>query len=313
MGTLSQLKILLNRGASLDPEDNMKGYEDFLMIVLHAHVNAAAEKLLSEQSYDKVEDLAKAIVHNYVFFDPAKKIKRNDKVHLYATQLMTLLLFWHAFNDAVKEGDGDKVIDYWRFLLVIVRVKGHRNYCKESIVMLSQYHCLLSDRMAAQLKWSRFINTTGRAGINLSCDLHLEHLNRRLKGLITGLRSNASSKSDSIYPSNAINRAAQSIGVLHHICNNFEEQNEIKGDALIHNTPSFKKDVDIAQEILKELKAFDQFSKRKHSAFPNLNAVLQQCPPEHLKKWITERIKVYRLEFDCNTLITCFAFFASTC
>ena len=119
MGTLAQFKVLLNRGASLDPEDNMKGCEDFLTIVLHAHVRAAADNLLSRNSYDKVEDLSKAILESYVCFDPMKKISRDDKVHLYATQLMTLLLFWYAFNDAVKEGDGDRIVEYWKFLLVI--------------------------------------------------------------------------------------------------------------------------------------------------------------------------------------------------
>ena len=114
MGTLAQLKILLNRGA-LDPDDNMKGCEDCLTVVLYAHVNAAAEKLLSEKSYENVEDLSKAMVQNYICFDPMKKVDRGDKVHLYTTQLMTLLLFWHVFNDSVKEGDGDRVIEnyYW--------------------------------------------------------------------------------------------------------------------------------------------------------------------------------------------------------
>lgn len=244
MGTLAQLKILLSCGESLDPEDNIKGCEDFLMVILHAHVNAAAENLLSGKCYDEVEDLAKVIIHNYIFFDPVKKISRDDKVHLYATQVMTLLIFWHAFNDAVKEGDGDRIINYWRFLLVIFWVKGHINYCKEAIVMLSQYHCLLSDRMADQLKWLRFVNTTGRVGKNISCDLHLEHLHRRLKDLMTGLRSNVSSNcksEDSIYPSNAINRTVQSIGVLHHICNNFEDPNDIKGDAFVHSTLAVKR------------------------------------------------------------------------
>lgn len=267
-----------------------------LTVVLHAHVNAAAKKLLSERSYDNVEDLSKAILENYICFNPMKKICRDDKVYLYATQLMTLLLFWHAFNDAVKEGDGDRVINYWKFLLVIFWVKGHRNYCKEAIIMLSQYHCLLSDRMAAQLKWSRFVNTTGRTGKNVSCDLHLEHLNRRLKGLISGLRSNAASKSeDSIYPCNAINRAARSIGVLHHICSNFEEQSEIREEAIVHHPPSFQKDVEMVQEVLKDARVFDELSGRKHSSFCNFNAVLQQCPTNHLKDWITERIKSYRL------------------
>ena len=37
-------------------------------------------------------------------------------------------------------------------LLMIFWVKGHRNYCKEAMIVLSQYHCLLSNSMAAQLK-----------------------------------------------------------------------------------------------------------------------------------------------------------------
>lgn len=295
-GTLAQFKVLLNCASLLDPEVNVKGCEDFLMIILHAHVNAAAEKLLFQQSYQKVEDLAKAIIQNFVFFDPDKKISREDKVHLYAIQVMTLLLFWHAFDDAIKEGDGDRVLEYWKFLLLIFRVRGHRNYCKEAIIMLSQYHCLLSQRKAAQLKWSRFINTKGRRGKNIPCDLHLEHLNRRLKGLITAMHSNASNKSvESIYPCNAINRAARSIGVLHHICNNFEMQNDVKGETDVHNPPSFMKDVEIVQEVLEEVKVFDQQAQRRHPSFYNFNTVLQQCPSDHLKKWIMDRIKRYKL------------------
>ena len=42
-------------------------------------------------------------------FGANEKISRADK-YLYATQLMTLLLLWHAFNDAVWEGDGDWII-----------------------------------------------------------------------------------------------------------------------------------------------------------------------------------------------------------
>ena len=57
----------------------MKGCEDFLMIILHAHVNVAAEKLLSQGSYRKVEDLAKAMLENFVFFDPDKKFLGKTK------------------------------------------------------------------------------------------------------------------------------------------------------------------------------------------------------------------------------------------
>ena len=86
-----------------------------------------------------------------------------------------------------------------------------RNYCKEAII---QYHCLLSDCQAAQLMWGRFVNTSGRRGCNISCDLHLEHLNRCLKDMIRNLHSNV--------VDSAINWAARSIGVVNQICHMFE-------------------------------------------------------------------------------------------
>ena len=104
--------------------------------------------MLSEKSIDNVKDLAKEILKQFVSFNPDAKISRADKIHLYASQLMTLLLFWHSFNDAIREGDGDRVLSYWKFLLVIFQAKGHRNYCKEAIILLSQYHFLLSPRKA---------------------------------------------------------------------------------------------------------------------------------------------------------------------
>ena len=60
---------------------------------------------------------------------------------------------------------------------------------------------------------------------------------------------------------------------MHHIFNNFDGGN-IKGDAFVHNTPSLKMDKEIKQEVLKEMKGSDHYSKQKHSAFPNLNTTL---------------------------------------
>ena len=60
--------------------------------------------------------------------------------------------------------------------------------------MLSQYHLTLPPRLAEQLMWSRFINTHGHAGHNISCDLHIEHMNRVAKTAIEGLGANKSEK-----------------------------------------------------------------------------------------------------------------------
>lgn len=65
---------------------------------------------------------------------------------------------------------------------------------------------LLSPHLAEQLMWSRFVNVHGLPGHNISCDLHMEHLNCLVKIAIEGLGANKSMK--------AISRAAKAIGVL---------------------------------------------------------------------------------------------------
>ena len=155
----------------------MKGCEDFLLIVLHSHVVAAAKQLLSKAEFNKVEDLAKEIVVQFTAFGPDVKVKVNDQVQLYAHQVLNLGLVWHGFSDAIKEGDGDRILTYYKFLLNIFKAGNCFNYCKETVILLTQVYCLFSDRQVAQLKWSRCINTKGSRGHNVPCDLHLEHLN----------------------------------------------------------------------------------------------------------------------------------------
>jgi len=99
----------------------MKAFEDFLLIYLHAHVVSAAKHVLSTMSYDGVEDLAKEIITQFVVFGPNVRISVNDKVHLYAVHVLTLGLVWFAFNDAIKEGDGDRILTCYKFILYIFK------------------------------------------------------------------------------------------------------------------------------------------------------------------------------------------------
>ena len=55
--------------------------------------------------------------------------------------------------------------------------------------MLAQ-SAVLSPRQSAELKSPRTANTHGRAKNNIPADLHMEHLNHRLKGMMRGLKSN---------------------------------------------------------------------------------------------------------------------------
>ena len=149
-----------------------------------AHIAAAAQKCKTFcDDSDDCSTVANQIVKQFIPINHSEELLSspiNDSRFNYATDVLTMCLLWHGFHDAVKEGDGDRIIMYWRVLLPVFQQKGHYNYAKEALMLLAQTH-FLSKRKVMELKWSHTVNTTGRDGCNIPCDLHMEHLNRKLK------------------------------------------------------------------------------------------------------------------------------------
>ena len=81
---------------------------------------------------------------------------------LYAREVLSLCLLWHGYHDAISEGHGDRVLRYWRFLFLVFKNVGQKNYSLEALNLLVQDQYLLSPREKVQLKWGRFINTQGQ-------------------------------------------------------------------------------------------------------------------------------------------------------
>ena len=118
----------------------------------------------------------------------------NDSVCGYAKEVLSKALFIFAFDDAIKEGDGDRVYHIWKYLLLIFREDGRTKYALEALNLHLQVYGL-SPRLAFELMWSRFINSNGGKGKHVPADLHMEHLNKACKTAIAGLGANVSEKS----------------------------------------------------------------------------------------------------------------------
>ena len=66
-GTLFQLKELVNRTSfGKNPKNNMKATEDFLEVVLFAHVIAASNQFLSSDGTDNVHEIAQKVTSSFV-------------------------------------------------------------------------------------------------------------------------------------------------------------------------------------------------------------------------------------------------------
>ena len=91
--------------------------------------------------------------------------------------LLSHLLLWAEFEDAIKEGRGSRVLRCWKFLLFL---KMHVDAI-EGITLLALHQVFLSPHQKEQLPWSRFVNYTGKPGANKATDLHIWNI------LLTGL------------------------------------------------------------------------------------------------------------------------------
>ena len=192
-----------------------------------SHVIVAAKAVSAINPNARVQDMAKSVIDSFVNLHPCleKVSKSDDGVQAYAKELLTLGLIWHGFHDACKEGDGDRILRYWRLMMLLFKKKSKHNYAKEGLILLHQA-VILTACERGQLLRSRTVNTHGRIGCNIPMDLHMEHLNRRLKRILHGLGSNITQT--------AISRASRSIHIVEHICELFDSQQGSTQDSQAH-------------------------------------------------------------------------------
>ena len=180
--------------------------------------------------------------------------------------------------DGIKEGDGDRVIRCWKLLMIVFHNSNRKNYAKEAALLLDQYHYLLTSQQAEQVIYSRFVNTAGLPGRNISADLHMEHLNRTLKSGIGALGSNKTE--------GAIVRLSKAIGTISPVLENFDDNNGIHHHHTRHKQASMKKDIHKVVADINKAKIFSTITGRKYSTFPNPKSLIHKVPEKDLLSWI---------------------------
>lgn len=288
----------------------MKATEDFLEVVLIAHITAAAKDLQASlnSTVHKCTDLAKQLVSKFISisipsFDAtcdstsndlfenmtnpseASESEVNDSVYSYAVDVLTMELFWYGFRDAIREGDGNRIILYWKFLLPIFRQEKHYNYANEAFLFIAQT-LLLSPRQICDIKWNRTVNTTGQIGKNIPVDLHMEHLNRRLKIMIRSLSANVSP--------NTVKRASKALAIVDVVRMQFlKDENDKVQNKDYHTKPSIQKDLCMIEQQLTTDSVFKQFKNRHHKTFPNHKPLIQSINWANICKWLWDKIINY--------------------
>ena len=203
----------------------------------------------------------------------------------HTREVLSLGLLYLDFKGAVREGDGDRVLLVWKYFFLLFKASGRKNYAIEAFTLLSQYHITLPPNLAEQLKWSRFINMHGLPGHCISCDLHMEHMNRVVKTSVEGLGPNKSKK--------AITRVGKSVGVLASAMESLDKELGVPVASGKHSDKKKSKDIQTIVTLLLESGVLDLSSKKTFSSFPNFKANLIKTISENkLKEWIVEKFSI---------------------
>lgn len=213
----------------------------------------------------------------------APKDSTEDSVFNYTQELMTMGLLCMEFEDAIREGDGVRVLRVWKFLLLIFKAAKRKNYSIEALTVLVQYYALLSPRQREQLLFSRFINTSGKEGANKASDLHMEHLNRTVKTAIGNQSSNLTPK--------VLTRIGKCAGPLFNVCKQFDSISEVVSQSGTQTRPSHENDLrKIVQELV-NLQAVRKVPGRKHETIkPIRGSIVSRMNADKFTKWIKKKL-----------------------
>ena len=106
---------------------------------------------------DTLYGVASNVVSNYVDLTTdftsisSDDDSRPDKKLEYSRFVISVGLLYLEFCDAIREGDGMRVIRCWRYMFLVFKCTDRKNYAIEAFTLLAQYHFLLSKRQTHQI------------------------------------------------------------------------------------------------------------------------------------------------------------------
>ena len=141
--------------------------------------------------------------------------------------------------------------------MIYFRHAKHYKYAFEAFSLLAHVHVLASPGVQHQLMWSRVVNTRCGEGKNVPVDLHNEHLNRKLKDVVSGVGANITE--DLIVEASKLFECC--IDTI--LCEHFDTMTGIRPDSLHHTKKTSQQDL---ETIVKQLSDLSRRCFRTHQA-----------------------------------------------
>lgn len=163
-------------------------------------------------------------------------------------------------RDAIKEGDGTRLLVTLPYLLMLFHLYKRTKYAYVTLLHLVKAFALLPESLANELVHDRFWNTKGGAGNNIPLlDLRMEHMVRLFKLSLKQLGANIDSK--------GAQRIAQSLGHVEELINNIDNDVQITRRSGYHSSKHLRETVQSITRDLTEVGAFENQPGREYPSF----------------------------------------------
>ena len=207
--------------------------------------------------------------------------------------LFGLTLF--EFDDAIKEGDGERLHDIYKFAPLIFKANSKTKYSYVILLYLVKLAGLMSQKDARNLKWNRFYNKHGIKGGNIPLDLRMEHMNKIVKTMWKALGSNINETS--------AERVANTVDPVELIIDGIDCDCDKK--VSIGHRAAGNPEIAVTQVIsdLIKIRAFeDQHGRLGHPSFINFpSSLLNNLDYRDFHSWMKEHLKIWEAVYKLRT------------
>jgi L1 cell adhesion molecule like protein len=237
---------------------------------------------------DKVYQLHAAFIrhqrkiHNINFDSRSSSeqtIPDEDHVYNYGCVTISLGLLLRNFHDAVHEGDGNRIVRVWKFLLLLFRGYNKTKYAYAALHLQAEIKALLSESKAHELIWNRTVNDRYGSGNRKSNDLKMENLNLIAK------ESYRHAGMQNITPEYAV-KVGKSMQSVHNLVESMTKEGATKATSY-HTDKTLSGTFRKLVQIVQEANIFTVHPGREYSAFPKFNKnVLHHIDYKSLNDWM---------------------------
>lgn len=213
--------------------------------------------------------------------------KLKDHVKQHTEARLSFGLFLMDMQDAVREGDGERLLRLYTIALLFYKAYGHHQYAYSTFLLTVQVNATLSPALAHSVIWNRFWNGRGGKGKNISLDLHLEHLNNFLKSFLKRSGPNMSEQ--------AADRVSKSLYILKEMMDTTDRELEVSKSSGVHHTINMTEDISCLVDVFTKARLFNTVIGREFSTFPKFRRDLfSKVRHAELWGWMRSKLLEWR-------------------